>query len=89
MIANSIEEAIRFAKDEEEVFIIGGAQVYQQAMERNLVDQLDITLVHQEFDADVFFPEIDKTIWKEVAREDFKADQKNPHDYSFISYQKM
>jgi dihydrofolate reductase len=89
LIANSIEEAIRFAKDEEEVFIIGGAQVYQQAMERNLVDQLDITLVHQEFDADVFFPEIDKTIWKEVAREDFKADQKNPHDYSFISYQKM
>ena len=89
LIANSIEEAIRFAKDEEEVFIIGGAQVYHQAMERNLVDQLDITLVHQEFDADVFFPEIDKTIWKEVAREDFKADQKNPHDYSFISYQKM
>ncbi|WOC39582.1 dihydrofolate reductase [Polaribacter sp. HL-MS24] len=89
LIAGSIEEAIRFAKDEQEVFIIGGAQVYQQAMERNLVDQLDITLVHEEFEADVFFPEIDQTIWKEVSREDFKADHKNAYDYSFISYQKI
>jgi dihydrofolate reductase len=45
--------------------------------------------VHKDFEADVYFPEIDSKIWKEVARENFKADEKNKLDYSFISYQKI
>ena len=89
LIANSIEQAINLAEDEEHVFIIGGAQVYKQAIERDLVDQLDITMVHKDFEADVFFPEIDKKVWREVSREDFKADEKNKYDFSFISYQKI
>lgn len=88
LIANSIEEAIELSK-EDDAFIIGGAQIYKQALEKNLVDKLDITLVHHDFEADVFFPEIDTTIWKEVAREDFKADEKNKYDYSFVSYTKV
>lgn len=89
LIANSVEEALELAKEDSEVFIIGGAQIYKQVMENGLVDQLDITIVHEMFDADVFFPEIDQTIWKEVSREDFKADEKNKYDYSFVSYQKV
>ena len=88
LIANSIEEAIEMAAADEEVFIIGGAQIYKEAIQKNLADRLDITLVHHQFDADVFFPEIDLKIWKEVAREDFKADEKNVYDYSFVSFQK-
>ena len=88
LIANSVEEAIELAKFDDEVFVIGGAQVYKYAMDNNLVDKLDITMVHEEFEADVFFPEIDTTIWKEVSREDFKADEKNKYDYSFVSYMK-
>ena len=84
--ANSIEEAIELAKADDNIFIIGGAQVYKQALENNLVDKLDITIVHEEFEADVFFPEIEASIWKEVSREDFKADEKNKYDYSFVSY---
>ncbi|TDQ22694.1 dihydrofolate reductase [Tenacibaculum caenipelagi] len=86
-IANSIEQAIELTEGNN-AFIIGGAQIYKQALEQNLVDRLDITIVHQDFEADAFFPEIDKTIWKEVAREDFKADEKNKYDYSFVSYEK-
>ncbi|CAI8173524.1 MAG: Dihydrofolate reductase [Polaribacter sp. SA4-10] len=89
LIANSIEQALELSKKQETVFIIGGAQVYKQAIDRDLVDQLDITLVHEEFDADVFFPEIDPMIWKEVSRENFMADEKNKYDFSFISYQKI
>ena len=89
LIANSIEQALKLSKKQETVFIIGGAQVYKQAIDRDLVDQLDITLVHEEFDADVFFPEIDPMIWKEVSRENFMADEKNKYDFSFISYQKI
>ncbi|QTE23883.1 dihydrofolate reductase [Polaribacter cellanae] len=88
-VANSIEEAIELAKDDSEIYIIGGAQIYKQAIANNLVDQLDITLVHHEFKADVYFPEIDPKVWKEVSREDFKADDKNKYDYSFVSYQKV
>ena len=88
LIENSIEQAIEFT-EEKDAFIIGGAQVYKQALEINCVDQLDITLVHEEFEADVFFPEIDLNTWKEISREDFQADEKNAYDYSFISYQKV
>ena len=87
LIANSIEEAIHLTKGKD-AFIIGGAQIYQQALEKGLVDRLDITTVHSEFDADVFFPEIDAAIWKEVSKEDFKADEKNKFDYSFVSFEK-
>ena len=88
IVVDSIEKAIEVAKDDAQVYIIGGAQIYQQTIASNLVDQLDITKVHQAFEADVFFPEIDTAIWKEVAREDFKADEKNSYNYSFIRYQK-
>lgn len=88
LIANSLEAAIELAKEEDEIFIIGGAQVYTYAIENNIADILDITLVHDEFEADVFFPEIDLKIWEEVAREDFKADEKNKFDYSFLRFQK-
>jgi dihydrofolate reductase len=89
LIASSLEDAIELAKKDEEVYIIGGAQIYKYAIENNLVDALDLTLVHHEFEADVFFPVIDSKIWKEVSREDFKADEKNKFDYSFVSYRKV
>ena len=88
LVANSLEEAVELAKEDDQIFIIGGAQVYKYAMENNIGDTLDITLVHHEFEADVFFPEIDPEIWEEIAREDFKADEKNKFDYSFLRFQK-
>lgn len=89
LIANSLEEAIEMAKEEEKIFIIGGAQIYKETIAKNLADRLDITLVHKSFEADVFFPEIDPKIWKEDSREDFTADEKNKLDYSFVSYTKV
>ncbi len=89
LIANSLEEAIEMAKEEEKIFIIGGAQIYKETISKNLADRLDITLVHKDFEADVFFPEIDPEIWREDAREDFTADEKNKLDYSFVTYTKV
>jgi len=88
LVANSIEEAIKLVENDANIFIIGGAQIYKEAIEKDLVDQLDITQVHQEFEADVFFPQIDLSVWKQVSRENFTADDKNKYNYSFISYQK-
>lgn len=89
LIANSVEQAIEMAHEDDQIFIIGGAQVYEYAMKYDFADALDITLVHHEFDADVYFPEIDPSIWKRVEREDFIADEKNKFDYSFIRYKKI
>lgn len=88
LVANSIEEAIELAKDDSNIFIIGGAQIYAQVLEKDLVEQLDITLVHEDFEADVFFPNIHEDVWEEISREDHYADNKNNYNYSFIRYKK-
>ncbi len=88
LIASSIENALELANNEDAIFIIGGAQIYKQTMSLNLADRLDITIVHASFEADVFFPEIDPNLWIEVSRENFKADEKNKFDYSFVSYER-
>ncbi len=87
IVVDSLNKAIKAAKDDENPFILGGAEIYRQAMP--IADVLDLTIVHQEFDADVFFPEIDDTVWKEISSEDFKADDKNKYDYSFVKYQRI
>ena len=86
VVVNSLEKALEVAKNDATPFIIGGAQIYKQAI--LIADKLDITEVHHSFDADVFFPKIDATIWKESHRELFKAGEKNKFDYSFVSYEK-
>lgn len=86
-IVHSLEEAIQLVQNEQ-AFIIGGAQIYKESLEKGLADQLDITKVHSSFDADVYFPTIDETIWKEFSKEDFDADEKNKFDFSFLQYKK-
>jgi dihydrofolate reductase len=84
IIVNSIEAALEIAKEDSSPFIIGGAQIYKEAIK--IVDQLDITEVHHQFEADAFFPEIDLSIWNETKREPFLTDEKNKYEYSFVSY---
>jgi len=84
LVANSLEEAIKMVKNDASPYIIGGAQIYKEAIK--IADKLDITFVHHSFEADVFFPKIDLNIWKEVSRETFEPDKKNKFKYSFVSY---
>lgn len=88
IVVNSLTEALKAAKKiDENPFILGGAEIYKQAM--LFADKLDLTFVHHKFDADVFFPKIDKKIWKETSREVFKADDKNKYDYSFVTFERI
>jgi len=88
LLSHSLEEAIQMAKarNETEVFVIGGGQIYEQAIA--LADQLYLTTVHESFDADVFFPLIDKEEWKLVSTEKHTADQKNKYDFTIEVYEK-
>lgn len=83
---NSLEKAFEIAKNDVSPFVIGGAQIYKEAIK--YVDVLDICLIHQTFNADTFFPEIDLSLWQEISRECFSSDEKNEYDYSFVRYQR-
>ncbi len=86
IVVNSLEEALIKAAAEDNVYILGGAEIYRQAIE--IADVLDLTILHHSFEADAFFPKIDTSIWKETKREDFIADEKNAYDYSFVTYKR-
>jgi dihydrofolate reductase len=85
-VVKSVEDGLALCKDEDEVFIGGGAEIYKLAM--HLTDRIYLTIIHKSFDADTFFPEIDKLEWKEVKQENFEPDEKNPLPYSFITLER-
>lgn len=86
----SIDEGIELARvnNENEVFIIGGGQIYTIALENDLIDTIYITRVHASFDADTFFPNVDYSKWKEESREDFEKDEKNSFSFTIYKYTK-
>ncbi len=91
-VAHSLEELEKILKNtvplEEEVFIIGGGQIYKLILEK--ADRLYITHVLESFpEADTFFPEINSAIWKESSREEHEPDDKNPHRYAFSVYERI
>ncbi|WP_259067411.1 dihydrofolate reductase [Mucilaginibacter sp. X4EP1] len=86
-VVSSIEAALALCADEEEVFIVGGAEIYKQSL--HLTDRIYLTIVHKEFEGDSFFPEIVKNEWEEVYREDYQPDEKNSLPYSFITYERL
>ncbi|HTD99498.1 MAG TPA: dihydrofolate reductase [Mucilaginibacter sp.] len=85
-VVSSIDAALALCADEEEVFIVGGAEIYRQSI--HITDRIYLTIVHQKFEADSFFPEIDYNEWTETAREDHQPDEKNKLPYSFITLEK-
>ena len=88
-VAHSLEDAIAIAKKDnpEEIFVIGGGEIYKQALP--LADRIYFTHIHGIFDGDAFFPQLDPKEWVETARDDHNADAENPHDYSFITYERQ
>ena len=84
IVVDTLEKAIAKAKEieKEEVFIIGGGEIFKQSMD--MTERIYLTKVDGIFEGDVFFPDLNLKEWKEVSREDCRADEKNKYDYSFI-----
>jgi dihydrofolate reductase len=77
-----------FSDSKEEIFIIGGAELYKQTME--IADKLYIThIAAEDKAADAFFPEIIPIVWNEIKHEEHEADEKNPFAYTFSVYEKF
>lgn len=87
-VARSLEEAIQICigKKLDQVFIIGGAEIYRQAVP--LADELLVTEVNAVLEGDVFFPEIDKDLWTVVSSNPYKKDEKNQFDFDFVVYKR-
>jgi dihydrofolate reductase len=74
--------------NENEVFIIGGAQIYEQTLP--IADKLYLTKIHADFPgADAFFPKIDFSVWRETSRKTFFAGEENPYPFSFLEYEHL
>ncbi len=82
-VVKSVDAALALCSEDKEVFIVGGAEIYKQAI--HLTDCIYLTIVHQEFEADTFFPTINYNEWVETEREDYEPDEKNKIAYSFIT----
>ena len=85
-MASSLDEAIALCNPAEENFIIGGGEIYRQAMP--LADKLYITHIAAEFEGDTRFPTIGPE-WKEIAREEFPCGEKFPHPFAFVDYERV
>lgn len=85
-VVPSVEAAIELCKTEDEVFIVGGAEIYRQSIP--LTNRIYLTIIDQDFEGDTFFPELNSDEWQEKDREDFEPDEKNKYKYSFITLER-
>ncbi len=78
--ATSVEDGLKLAYNiarnigVDEIFIIGGAEIYKEALERSYIDKIYLTRVHEPFIGDAYFPVLDKSYWKTVSKKDFDGE---------------
>ena len=87
LLVHSIDDALAAADGSDEVMIMGGSSFYEQMLTR--ADRIYLTQVHADIEGDAWFPELKSGSWKEISRQDFSADEKNPFDYSFVILERV
>lgn len=83
-VVHSLREALDKCSDQDEVFILGGQQIFELALP--LADKLVLTHVHGEFQGDTFFPEFSTDNFHEVDRKEFRVSNETPYPLSIITY---
>ena len=87
IVTNSLEDALSIASDDPQPFIIGGGEIYKIALD--YCDRIELTRVHDNFEGDTVFPEIDQEKWIESNRIEKKKDENHNYDFTFITYNKI
>lgn len=85
-ILDDISKLKKYIESDDENFVIGGATIYRLLMP--FANKMYITHINQEFDGDVYFPEISEKEWKIIDREPWLKDEKNPFDYEYVTYER-
>lgn len=91
VVLNSLEQALEYCKKqgETEAFIIGGGQIYQEALDKNLVDRMYITYIEHSFEGDTFFPEFNKSEWIKKEEALRMKDDKNQYNMKFCLFERL
>ena len=84
LTAHSLEEAIAMAEGDEEIFIIGGAQIYAEAL--SVADRMYITRVERDYEGDTSFPDIDYSKWRLVSEERHERGEEFDAPFAFLCY---
>jgi dihydrofolate reductase len=90
VVVHSLEEALKLdvCQEAKEVFVIGGGEIYRQAMP--LIERVFLTIVDTEIeDGEAFFPSLDQEEWEEIWSEEHQADEKNEFDYRFSKWKRL
>ncbi|WP_129713738.1 dihydrofolate reductase [Pedobacter sp. SYP-B3415] len=85
-LMNSLDTAIRLAEGADEIFVIGGAEIYKQALP--LADKLYLTTVHSSFEGDAYFPEVDFSEWEKTGEERHEKDEKHAFAFTFSEWKR-
>lgn len=85
-IVGSLKQAFELTSESTEIMIIGGANVFEQALP--LAQNIYLTIIHHEFSADVYFPELDKAVWTLCDEQYISRDKKNQYDMTFCHYER-
>lgn len=83
VVVDSLKSAFKVAEDDAEAFVFGGGEIFREALP--LVDKIYMTVVHCQIAGDTHFPTLDPDDWTELERQEFKSDEKNEYDYSFVT----
>lgn len=91
LVVDSLTAGLEIAHlaNENEAFIIGGGQIYREALTMRLVHRLYLTLVHADVQGDTHFPQLDPGEWRELERTDHGADERHAHPFSFLVLEHM
>lgn len=86
-VLSSLHDALELVRDVPEIMIIGGATLFEQAL--SLAQRIYLTLIHNQFPADVFFPSLDHEIWTSSSEHHKTRDERNPFDMTFYQYDRV
>lgn len=86
-VVPSLDEALALGATEDEVFVLGGGEIFRQALPR--ADRLYLTLVHARVEGDTYFPPFDLTTWALEQEEDHPADEQHAYPFSFRTYARI
>ena len=87
IVVNNFEDAIKATNEDQNPFIIGGGQIYNLAMKYS--DTIELTRVHEEFEADTFFPKINEDEWKLINQEKHEMDERHKYSFTYKTYLKI
>lgn len=87
IVVHSLEKAIEASPKNETLFIIGGGEIYKQSIDH--ADCIELTRVHNSFEADTFFPEIDSKNWQLTQSDFHDKDERHLHAFTFETYHKI